>query len=107
MRSLRKDERGIEPTIMKLLVGVVLVAIGLGIGVTMYKNLGNSASETLSYEVTTTPSADAIQKDNVKTVSVGVNALSNFEEEVKLSAYGVPEGVSVIFNPNRDRKSVV
>lgn len=99
MKTLYKDERGVEPNIMKLLVGVVLVAIGLGIGVTIYKKMDNSGSKALNYEVTVTPTADEISKGKIITVSIDVNSPSNYDKSVELSSTGDPDNVVILFSP--------
>ena len=47
IRRLLRDEAGVEPIVMKLLAAVVLLALGLGIGVTLYKRAGEIAENTL------------------------------------------------------------
>ncbi len=105
MRTLYKDEKGIEPTVMKLLVGIVLVAIGLGIGVTMYKKMGSTASNALNYEITATPKAETITAGDSSTVSIDVNSLSSYEKTVELSATGNPEDVDISFSPESGEPS--
>ncbi len=39
-RNILQDERGQEPTVLKILVGIILVSLGLGIGVTIYQQFG-------------------------------------------------------------------
>ena len=43
MRFLR-EEAGVEPTALKIMAGVILLAIGLGIGVAVYKTVGSSVT---------------------------------------------------------------
>jgi hypothetical protein len=43
IRRLLKDEAGVEPIVMKLLAAVVLLALGLSIGVALYKKAGGMA----------------------------------------------------------------
>jgi len=47
MRKLLKEEAGVEPIVMKLLAAVVLLALGLSIGVALYKKVGGMAENTL------------------------------------------------------------
>jgi hypothetical protein len=47
IRRLLKDEAGVEPIVMKLLAAVVLLALGLSIGVALYKRAGNMAENAL------------------------------------------------------------
>lgn len=99
-KSLKEDERGVEPTVMKILVGVILVTIGLGIGVTVYRRFGGAAESYLNYSVTVTPSSDTIQKGNTGSVQVDVDTNVDFDEEVTITATGVPDNVTVSFNPS-------
>lgn len=46
-RRLFREEAGVEPIVMKLLAAVVLLAIGLGIGVALYKRAGGMAENAL------------------------------------------------------------
>ncbi len=39
-KNILQDERGQEPSVMKILVGIILVSLGLGIGVTLYQRFG-------------------------------------------------------------------
>lgn len=43
LKRLLKDEAGVEPIVMKLLAAVVLLALGLSIGVALYKRAGSAA----------------------------------------------------------------
>jgi hypothetical protein len=43
LKRLLKDEAGVEPIVMKLLAAVVLLALGLSIGVALYKKAGGMA----------------------------------------------------------------
>ena len=47
MRKLLREEAGVEPIVMKLLAAVVLLAIGLSIGVALYKRAGGMAENAL------------------------------------------------------------
>jgi hypothetical protein len=47
IRRLLKDEAGVEPIVMKLLAAVVLLALGLSIGVALYKRAGSMAENAL------------------------------------------------------------
>ena len=100
MRRLYKEERGVEPTIMKLLVGVVLVSIGLGVGVTMYNEMGEDVSKALNYELTASPSADSVSRGKSTDVSLEIDSLSEFDERVNLSVSGAPDNVDVVFRPS-------
>ena len=47
MKKLLRDEAGVEPIVMKLLAAVVLLALGLSIGVALYKKAGGIAENAL------------------------------------------------------------
>ena len=47
LRRLLKDEAGVEPIVMKLLAAVVLLALGLSIGVALYKKAGSMAENAM------------------------------------------------------------
>lgn len=104
MNTMRKglliDERGQEPTVMKILVGIILVAIGLGIGITVYNKFGGTTESYLNYSVTATPSSGKIVKGDSESISIDVSTNVDFDESVYLEASGVPENVEVNFNPS-------
>ncbi len=97
MKGLHSDERGVEPTAMKILVGVILVAIGLGVGITLYTQF-DSASY-LSYTVTATPSSDTIARDRSDTVSISIESLGGHSGTIELTATGVLAGVTASLSP--------
>ncbi len=99
-RKFIHEERGVEPTVMKILVGIILVSIGLGVGVTMYRRIGGQAQNYLNYDVTATPGSATLQPENSIDVDVTVSTNVDFDEQVLLDASGVPEGVEVKFNPD-------
>lgn len=99
-RNLELDEAGQEPIVMKILVGIILVAIGLGIGVTVYQKFGGAATSYLDYDVSVTPGADTSSIGESEVVEVDVRTNVGFEEEVNLTATGVPEDVQVNFSPS-------
>jgi hypothetical protein len=47
LSRLLKDEAGVEPIVMKLLAAVVLLALGLSIGVALYKKAGSMAENAM------------------------------------------------------------
>lgn len=98
-RGLLEDERGVEPTVMKILVGIILVAIGLGIGVTLYRHFGGAAIHYLDFSISVTPGGGTIERDNSGTASISVESFSGYEKIVTLSCSGVPENVKVTFSP--------
>ena len=103
MKGLHRDERGVEPTAMKILVGVILVAIGLGVGITLYTQF--SPEEYLSYIVTATPSSDTIARDSSDTVSIEIESLGGHSGVIVLSHGTLPAGVTASFSPENDTGS--
>lgn len=95
--DLAKDERGVEPTVMKILAGVILVSIGLGIGVTMYQRFGGQAQDYLNYSVTVDPGAGDISLGSSDSATVSINSPTGFDGDVTLKA-DLPENVEVLFN---------
>ncbi len=98
-RGLLRDECGVEPTVMKILVGIILIAIGLGIGVTLYRHFGGAATHYLDFTVSVTPEGGTIARDDSDTASVSVETFSGYDKIVTLSCSGVPENVEVTFSP--------
>ncbi len=98
-RGLLEDERGVEPTVMKILVGIILIAMGLGIGVSLYKHFGSTATHYLDFTVSVTPGNGAIERDNSGTVSINVETFSGYDKTVTLSCSGTPENVKITFSP--------
>jgi hypothetical protein len=94
------DERGIEPLAMKLLAGLILLAAGLGLGITLYRRAGK-AVERLGVQLSLEPSSWTLRRpdnENSLTVLVTVEPLLDFHETVALSVEGRPPGVSVSFS---------
>ena len=94
------DERGIEPLAMKLLAGLILLAAGLGMGITMYKRAGRTIERSsiqlfLERESWTLPKPE---NENSLTVLVNVESVFDFHENVTLSVEGQPVGVNTIFS---------
>ena len=105
-KSLRRDEAGIEPLVMKLLAGIIFFGIALGIGIPLYMRLGAGISAVMSYEVSVNPSSVTIgrpvSEENVRTVSVTVSPIAGYDKTVQLEATPVhPElvGVRITFSP--------
>ncbi len=94
------DRRGIEPLAMKLLAGIILLAAGLGFGITLYKRAGK-AMERLGVQLSLEPSSWTLRRpdnENSLTVLVRVEPLLDFHETVTLSVEGKPAGVSASFS---------
>jgi hypothetical protein len=100
MRFLQ-EEAGVEPTALKIMAGVILLAIGLGIGVAVYKTVGGSVM-AMKVTVSPTPSSTTIGKpsgDNINTndIQVSIDIIMGTTETATLSATGEPSGVTVTF----------
>ncbi|MFQ6129822.1 MAG: hypothetical protein ACE5OT_03315 [Candidatus Hadarchaeaceae archaeon] len=100
-----KDEAGVEPTVMKIMAGIILLAVGLGIGVAVYRWAGKSIEEQLSFTVNVDANEVIIGKpatgDNSKTVQVNVEKiLGGYNETVTLSYSPSRAGVTITFNPS-------
>lgn len=100
-RGPMDEERGVEPTVMKILVGIILVTIGLGVGVTVYRKFGDSTTSYLDYSVSVSPEMDTITPGETGTYSVEVRTNVNFEGDVSLDVSGVPDGVESEFRPSK------
>jgi len=105
LRSLSKDEIGVEPTVMKIMAGIILLAVGLSIGVAVYRWAGKGIEEQLSFSVDVDASEVVIGKpatgDNSKTVQVSVEKiLGGYDETVTLSYSPTRAGVTITFNPS-------
>ncbi len=103
MKGLLEDEAGVEPIVMKIMAGIILLAVGLSIGVALYQQAGIGAQEALSFSVNVSPTSATIGKpttsENTITAQVTVQSVLGYNKEVMLSATGMPTGVSVSFSP--------
>ena len=105
MRGLSKDEVGVEPTVMKIMAGIILLAVGLGIGVAVYRWAGRGIEEQLSFSVDVDANEVVIGKpatgDNSKTIQVNVEKiLGGYNETITLSFSPSRTGVTITFNPS-------
>ena len=96
------DERGVEPTALVIMAGVILLAIGLSIGVAVYKRAGGGVTSQLSFSVTLSPSSATIGRpmngENTKNVQVSVEKILDYSSVVTLNYSGNPTGVTVTFS---------
>ncbi|GAH90058.1 unnamed protein product [marine sediment metagenome] len=103
MKGLLEDEAGVEPIVMKIMAGIILLAVGLGIGVALYQQAGMGAEQTLSFSVNVSPTSATIGRptasENTITAQVTVRPVLGYDKQVTLSATGMPTGVSVSFSP--------
>lgn len=98
MKRFHTDESGVEPTVMKILVGVILVGIGLGVGIPLYLHFGGAAESYLNYSLSINPSEGTIDNGSSDTATVSVESLAGYSKTVALTAHGVPDNVTVLFN---------
>lgn len=92
---------------MKIMAGVILLAVGLSIGVAVYRWASKGIEEQLSFSVDVDASEVVIGKpatgDNSKTVQVNVEKiLGGYDETVTLSYSPTRAGVTITFNPSSD-----
>ena len=103
------DQRGVEPTVMKLMAGIILLAIGLGVGISLYLVAAEVAR--LTFQVTLSPGSVTIgipenaEKDNIRNVIVSIERLGDYDRRVTLSKTGVPGNVRVEFSPDHGTPS--
>ena len=100
-----KNEAGVEPTVMKIMAGIILLAVGLGIGVTVYRWAGRGIEEQLSFSVDVDANEVVIEKpatgDSSKIIQVSVEKiLGGYDEIVALSYSPSRAGVTITFNPS-------
>ena len=99
-KEFLRDQRGIEPTVMKLMAGIILLAIGLGVGIALYTAATKTATEALKFQVTLSPNAATISRENTKNISVSIERLGDYSKTVTLSHSGKPDNVTISFNPD-------
>ena len=111
MKRILKDEAGVEPTAMKIMAGVILLAIGLGIGVAVYRLVGNDVrlvgngvTGQLSFSVDVEENEVTLGKPDTGehsiTVKVSVDNILDYNKVVTLSYSPSRAGVSITFNPS-------
>jgi hypothetical protein len=102
MMRILKDEAGVEPTAMKIMAGVILLAIGLGIGVAVYKTVGGAVT-AMKVDVSLARSSTTIGRpasgENTDDIRVDITLLMGTAETATLDATGEPSGVTVTFSP--------
>jgi hypothetical protein len=99
MRFLQ-EEAGVEPTALKIMAGVILLAIGLGIGVAVFKTVGSSVT-AMKVDVSLARSSTTIVAGgNDNNIQVDVTLIMGTAETVTLDAIGKPPGVDVHFDTN-------
>lgn len=87
-RSLLHDQKGVEPTVMKILVGIILVSIGLGIGVTVYRRFGEEITGGV-YTMEVIPNQKSGSPgEKLSGISVSVSKTPKDGENITLEATG-------------------
>ena len=94
MDRILKDVAGVEPTAMKIMAGVILLAIGLGIGVAVYRSI-----RMPSFSIDLSPTSATVSPENYKDVQVTVRRLFDYDKVVTLGAI-TPDNVTVNFSPS-------
>ncbi len=104
MNRILKDVAGVEPTAMKIMAGVILLAIGLGIGVAVYRSVGKGVTGQLSFTVDVGSNEVTLGKpatgENSTTVQVSVDRILDYNKAVTLSYSPSRAGVTITFNPS-------
>jgi len=91
------DERGVEPTAMKIMAGVILLAIGLGIGVAVYRSVTKAVP---CFSVDLSPTGATASPGDDKNVQVTVGRLLDYDKVVTLNAsYDSAYVENVSFSP--------
>ena len=94
-----QEEAGVEPTALKIMAGVILLAIGLGIGVAVYKTVGGAVT-AMKVDVSLARSSTTIAQDDNDSIQVDVTLILGTAETAILDATGEPSGVTVTFSPS-------
>jgi hypothetical protein len=99
-----QEEAGVEPTALKIMAGVILLAIGLGIGVAVYRSVGTGVTGQLSFSVNVTASEVTLRipdnGDNSTTVQVSIDKILDYNKAVTLSYSPSISNLSITFNPS-------
>jgi len=85
------------------MAGVILLAIGLGIGVAVYKTVGGAVT-AMKVDVSLARSSTTIGRpasgENTDNVRVDITLIMGTAETAILDATGEPSGVTVTFSPS-------
>lgn len=96
-----QEEAGVEPTALKIMAGVILLGIGLGIGVAVYKTVGSTIT-AMKCNVDLGTSSITIGRplsgENTDIVRVDITLLTGTAETATLDVTGEPTGVRVTFS---------
>lgn len=104
MKRFLKDEAGVEPIVMQLMAGIILLAVGLVIGVAVYQHAGRAITEQLSFSVDVDANEVIIGRpakgENSETILVHVREiLGGYDKTVVLSYSPLRTGVEITFDP--------
>lgn len=97
-----RGERGVEPLAMKIFAGIVLLAIGLGIGYGVYTWAGGWAAAIkcdISFDKSGTTIGKPTTGENSDIIQVNIRYVMGTKWTVLLDATGEPLGVRIIFDP--------
>jgi hypothetical protein len=94
-----QEEAGVEPTALKIMAGVILLGIGLGIGVAVYKTVGTAVT-AMKCTVYLEKSSTTIIRENTDIVRIDITLLTGTAGNATLSVTGKPENVDVTFDPS-------
>jgi len=110
MKGLLRDERGIEPIAVKILVGIILAIVGIGIGIGVYYGLGLGVQRGVEeivgpdFTASVSPSSATIGRpatgENSRTFSISVERLRGYDKTVTLSYSPTLTGVTITFSPS-------
>ncbi|MEM3184738.1 MAG: hypothetical protein QXW92_03680 [Candidatus Hadarchaeales archaeon] len=102
----RLDEAGVEPLAMKILAGMILLTVGLGVGFAIYARVGKGVEHMLSFSVKIEGQPEYAltlgvpsSGENSATVTVKVEEITPYNKTVSLSHSGTPTNVSLQFSP--------
>lgn len=98
-KGLLREERGVEPLAMKIMAGVILLVVGLGIGYAVYTWAGGYVA-AIKCNVSLEKSSTTISVGENETIRVDISIAMGTAETVTLDATGEPSGVSVSFEPS-------
>ncbi len=101
-KGLLRCERGVEPLAMKIMAGVILLVIGLGIGYAVYTWAGGYVTAIkceLSFDKSSTTIGKPGSGENSDMIQVTTRYVMGTKETVTLDATGEPSGVRVTFDP--------
>lgn len=95
-----------EPLAMKILAGMILLAVGLGIGFAIYTRVGKGIEHMLSFSVKIEGQPEygltlrvPSSGENSATLSIRVEEITPYDKTVSLSYSGAPTNVSLQFSP--------